>query len=302
MIFSRATPKDWDIGTYLAEQKARIEARIAQLPRHPGKSTKALEAMKYALSMKGKRFRPLLTLATADIYKAGHKPLVLDFAVAVECIHTASLLIDDLPCMDDAALRRGRPTTHTIYGEAQALLAGMSLIAQANHLTAYRTGLLDVHAGRRLEALALLNASYAVDGLSGGQSEDLLNKTHLDLDELEYIHAKKTGALFIACTEIAAVLCGATSGERKCLVAYAKNLGLAFQIQDDLLDLADSATTGKDSGKDAHKTTFVDLLGVDKSTALYHELIEAARNNLAPFGAAAFHLQALTQVIQKRAF
>lgn len=302
MLFSKSKPKNWDIASYLKEHKERVEARIAQLPQQPGKPTQALDAMKYALSMKGKRFRPLLTLATADIYQMSHKPLLLDAAVAIECVHTASLLFDDLPCMDDASMRRGQPTTHLKFGEAQAVLAGMSLIALANQLLTTETAGRRRQMARQLTCVNLLNDAFSVDGLSGGQSDDLLNKSHLEMSELEYIHAKKTGALFIACTEIAAVLCDAAAHERACLKAYAKNLGLAFQIQDDLLDLKDSSAIGKDAGKDAGKTTFVDLIGEEKSTALYQELIEVALENLEPFGDSAFHLVALTRVIQKRKF
>ena len=302
MLFSKPKPKDWDIRTYLIAQKARVETRLAQLPITAGKPTIALEAMNYALSMKGKRFRPLLTLATADIYQASDKPEVLDAAVAIECIHTASLLFDDLPCMDDATLRRGQKTAHLLYGEAQAVLAGMSLIAEANLLLTGDAKGRKAQLARQLECVSLLNASFSSDGLSGGQSDDLLNKTHLEMSEIEYIHAKKTGALFIATTEIAAVLCGATADERHRLRSFAKNLGLAFQIQDDLLDLVDSETTGKDQGKDAGKTTFVNLMGTEKSTHLYNELIEVALENLKPFGRAAHHLVELSRVIQSRKF
>lgn len=302
MVFWKKRPRNWDLTQYMATQKGRIEACLAQLPRQAGRTTKAHEAMRYALAIPGKRFRPLLTLATADIYQASHKQAVLDGAIAVECVHTASLLFDDLPCMDDAALRRGHKTTHLVYGEAQALLAGLSLIAEANLQLGGTRSSSRTELARRLECLTLLGDSFSVDGLSGGQSDDLLNRTELDMHELEYIHAKKTGSLFIASVEIAAVLCGATERERECLKNYAKNLGLAFQIQDDLLDLASSSQTGKDSGKDAGKTTFVNLAGAEKSVQLVDELFAVALSNLKPFGEAAFHLHELTTVIQKRSF
>lgn len=286
----------------MQRQKARVEERLRGLPRQNDKPTQALEALRYALTLPGKRFRPLLTLAAADIYQASHLERVLDGAVAVECVHTASLLFDDLPCMDDASLRRGQKTAHQLYGEAQALLAGLSLIAEANLLLGGDGKERKSHLARRLECVSLLGASFSINGLSGGQSDDLLNKTQLNMSELEYIHAKKTGSLFIACVEIAAVLCGATEQERHCLKAYAKNLGLAFQIQDDILDLASPETTGKDSGKDRDKTTFVDLVGPEKSAELARDLFEVALENLKPFGSAAFHLRELTQVIQKRGY
>ena len=296
-------PSDWRIDEYLAAQKERVDARLKQLPLSPGKPTKAREAMRYALDSKGKRFRPLLTIAAADIYRLGHSDLVLDCAVAIECIHTASLVFDDLPCMDDAKLRRGRQPTHLVYGESQATLAGMSLIAEANQLVSRgtrerRRSLLQ----KRLECLHILNGSFSIEGLSGGQSDDLLNKTSLSLAEVEYIHAKKTGSLFVACVETAAVLADATPNERQWLKSFAKNLGLAFQIQDDLLDLKSSGETGKDQHQDQGKTNFVSLAGERQCRVLYNDLIEVALKNLEPFGASAFHLLELTRLIQQRPF
>ena len=153
-----------------------------------------------------------------------------------------------------------------------------------------------------MECLYLLNGSYSAEGLSGGQSDDLRNKTSLTFEELEYIHAKKTGSLFVACAAIAAVLGDATQHERQWLVSFAKNLGLAFQIQDDLLDLSDSATTGKDQFQDMDKTTFVDIFGAEKCQQVYTELIDVALKNLEPFGQAALHVRELTGIIQKRTF
>jgi len=295
-------PADWNVRDYLAAQKKRIEDRLAQLPLTGGKPTRAREAMRYALDTQGKRFRPLLTIAAADIYRKGHDAFTLDCAVAVECVHTASLLFDDLPCMDDAALRRGRKTTHAIYGEDQAILAGMSLLAEANQMLTgegrERRGALQ----KRLACLRALNASYSVEGLSGGQSDDLLNKPDLSFEELEYIHAKKTGSLFLACVALAAIVGDAPARERTWLENYAKNLGLAFQIQDDLLDLKDSAETGKDRLQDSGKTTFVSIFGAAECQRLYNDLLETALENLAPFGEAAFHVRQLTEIIRNRRF
>ena len=295
-------PADWTVQGYLGQQKKRVEARLAQLPLGSGKSTKAKEAMVYALQTPGKRFRPLLTIACADIYRMGHLDLVLDAAVAVECIHTSSLLFDDLPNMDDAKMRRGRATTHTIYGEDQAILAGMSLIGEANMLLAGQFKDRKSQLARKLECVHVLNASYAIEGLSGGQSDDLLNKASLSFEELEYIHSKKTGSLFVACVEIAAILSDAKEQERKWLKSYARSLGLAFQIQDDLLDLLDSSETGKDKGKDEGKTTFVTIFGGDECKRIYNRLIDVALENLVPFGSSANHLVELTRIIQTRKF
>jgi geranylgeranyl diphosphate synthase type II len=292
-------PSEWSITSYLANQKNRVESRLAQLPLRSGKTTKAKQAMRYAIDSPGKRFRPLLLISTADIYQRGHSDIVLDAAVAVECIHTASLVFDDLPSMDDASLRRGRETTHRLYGEEQAILAGMSLIAEANMLLAAHTKDRKMQR-KKLECLFLLNESFSIEGLSGGQSDDLLKKPDLNFQELEYIHAKKTGSLFVACTELAAVLCDANEMERSCLVSFSKNLGLAFQIQDDLLDEVDSSEIGKDQGQDLDKTTFLTIFGREKCVALYEDLIDVALKNLQPFGSSAAHLVELTQIIRAR--
>jgi len=301
LILSSATlPPEWSIQGYLSEQRTRVDAVLARLPRQIDKETEASAALRYALAAPGKRFRPLLTLAAADIYKAGHAQAVLDCAVAIECIHTASLILDDLPCMDDAGLRRGLEPTHLRFGEEQAILAALALVSEANALVIGQPGARKPSPRERLACLAVLNGSFSLSGLCGGQSEDLLAKSSLTLADLEAIHARKTGALFIACSEIAAILGGANANERKWLKAYAKNLGLAFQIQDDLLDRGDPAITGKDRNSDAGKTTFLDLLGEARCRDLYRALIDTALKNLAPFGSAAFHLVALTDIIRER--
>ncbi|MDJ0839414.1 MAG: polyprenyl synthetase family protein [Acidobacteriota bacterium] len=293
--------REFDIARYLKGHRRRVEARLADLPLSGAeRKTVALKALKYALETTGKRFRPLLTIAAADVYRRGDDPLILDCAAAVECIHTASLIFDDLPCMDDAVMRRGRETPHRIFGEGQAVLAGMSLIAEANRLITRFPGTRKSMLRKKLACLDVLNAAFDLGGLSGGQSDDLLNRTDLTVEEVEYIHAKKTGSLFIACVELAAILCDAPEAERRMLVAYAKNLGLAFQIRDDLLDVDETADTGKDHGLDSGKTTFVDLAGVEKCRRLYEDLMDVSLKNLEPFGNAAQHLVQLTHVIRKR--
>ena len=271
-----------------------------ELPQFVDKPLRVKDAVSYVLKTPGKRFRALLTIAVADLYKKGHLDQVLKAAGAVECVHNASLVFDDLPCMDNATLRRGKKPVHLVFGEDQAILAAMCLIAEANKLLCQplndrRSGLQN-----KLECLAILNEGYSMEGLSGGQSNDLHNNVNLSVEELEYIHSKKTGSLFIASVELAAVLCGARAQERHWLKNYARNLGLAFQIRDDLMDLERPEITGKNSGQDEEKTTFVKILGVSKSRVLYEELMDSALKNLAPFGGSAFHLTDLTQVIRKR--
>ena len=273
-------PSNWSLEKYLGQHQNRIEERLSELPLATGRPTRVREAVRYVLASPGKRFRPLLTIAVADIYRKGHLELVLDAAVAIECIHTSSLIFDDLPSMDDASLRRGRATTHTRYGEDQAILAGMSLIAEANQLLSRSVKDGKATLQKKLACLHILNGAFSVEGLSGGQSNDLLNKTSLSFEELEYIHSRKTGSLFVASVEIGAVLGDATNRERQWLVSYAKSLGLAFQIQDDLLDLEDASVTGKDRGQDQGKTTFSKIFGLEKCRRLYQELIDVACRNL----------------------
>lgn len=290
-----------NIGAYLKESRRRVEERLnAVAGASAERDTLARKALRYAVETPGKRFRPLLVLAAADVYRRGDEDTVLDCAAAVEFVHTASLIFDDLPCMDDAHLRRGRETPHRIFGEGQAVLAGLSLIAAANRLITALPGERKGMLRKKVALVDVLNRAYSLEGLSGGQSDDLLNRKDLSLENLEFIHAKKTGALFIACVELACILCDAPKAEAAMLCNYAKNLGLAFQIRDDLLDLESSDVSGKDSGLDAEKVTFVDLAGVDKCREIYEALMEAAMRNLAPFGAAAGHLVDLTNVIRAR--
>ncbi len=293
-------PKEWSLQVYLEQSKREVEARLSQLPLLSSRHTPAGEAMRYALATPGKRFRALMVIATADIFEKGSDAVVMGAALAVESIHLASLILDDLPCMDDASLRRGQPTLHTRVGEADAILAAMALVAEAHHQL--RGDL----AQRRSEMKKLnrmsqvLTHAYSLDGLSGGQSDDLQDRPDLDLAALELIHAKKTGTLFTASVELACIWCGARAREQEQLVSYAKNLGLAFQIKDDLLDREDSKQTGKDSAKDTHKTTFVSLLGAKACHELYSELMEAALAQLKPLGDGARHIRELTHAIWHR--
>jgi geranylgeranyl diphosphate synthase type II len=244
--------------------RSRVEHGLDRLV--PAASTRPARlhaAMRYALLGGGKRLRPVLALATADLFGARHDPLPA--ALALECIHTYSLVHDDLPCMDNDDLRRGRPTTHKQFDEATALLAGDALLTLAFQLI-----------GRHYPAEpghALTNEIAAAAGserLIGGQMEDLLaeKKTDATPDELEFIHLNKTAAMITA-PLVAGGLCGgATHAQLIALRQTGRHLGLAFQIVDDILDAtADTATLGKTAGKDAKagKTTYVKLHGIEAS-------------------------------------
>jgi geranylgeranyl diphosphate synthase type II len=232
---------------------------------------------------------------------------VLDLACAVEMVHACSLVLDDLPSMDDARLRRGRRTVHLEFGEEVALLAAVALLNRAYALVA--------EAGLRLSPSRYtpadmshhLAAAVGTDGLIGGQALDLESRPGqagagpMDLERLEYIHSHKTGALFIAAAELGAMAADARRRELELVTRYAKNLGLAFQITDDLLDVVgDPAEVGKDVHKDADKTTFVKLLGVDGARALAAELLAFAVEALAPLGRKAEPLRALAMLVKDR--
>lgn len=255
-------------------------------------------ALRYAALGSGKRVRPVLTLAVAELVgDAGDE--AVDLACAVELVHAASLVLDDLPSMDDAELRRGRPTTHRAFGEDVAILAAFALLTRAFELVA--------DAGQRLalkrysseDMVHHLAEAVGTRGLVGGQALDLASDpATVDLERLEYIHSHKTGALFLAAAELGAMAADARRKELEAVGRYAKNLGLAFQIEDDLLDaLASREETGKDVRQDAGKVTFVKLLGVDGARALADELLGFAVESLAPFGARAGALVALAELV-----
>ncbi len=257
------------------------------------------ETMRYAVLGGGKRLRPLLAYAAGEC--AGADPEVVDAAAAsVELIHAYSLVHDDLPCMDDDALRRGKPSCHVAYGEAMALLAGDALQALAFGVLA-RAGLRDAAAG-----CALLAEAAGAPGMAGGQAIDLasVGKT-LSLPELETMHRLKTGALIRA-----AVLLGARCapaplpvGAEAALDAFARAAGLAFQVVDDVLDVEGSAATlGKTAGKDAAqgKPTFVAALGLDGAKVRAEALRQQAHAALAPLGASGRRLSELADGIVLR--
>jgi geranylgeranyl diphosphate synthase type II len=256
-------------------------------------------AMRAAVLSPGKRVRPMLALAAAEML-GGAADDALDLACAVEFVHCCSLVLDDLPAMDDAQLRRGRPALHREFGEDVALLAAFALLNRAYALVAETSQRLRLSRYSPEELLHHLAQAIGTEGLIAGQALDLASDgSSPTLADLEYIHSHKTGALFLAAAELGAMAVDARRRDLEAIGAFAKNLGLAFQIEDDLLDvLATSAETGKDSGQDAAKATFVKLLGVDGARALADELLEFALASVAPFGRRAEVLRALVEVVR----
>jgi farnesyl diphosphate synthase len=285
--------------------QARMEAALNRLlPAAQLAPARLHEAMRYATLEGGKRVRPLLVFAAGEVAEA--RPERLEVAAAVvELIHAYSLVHDDLPCMDDDVLRRGKPTVHVEYDEATALLAGDALQSLAFQLLAEHP--LADDARTQLEMVKLLAAAAGSRGMAGGQQIDLeaVGKP-LTVPELEAMHIHKTGALIRA-----AVLLGASCGGaleaalRARLDQYAKTVGLAFQVVDDVLDHeASTATLGKTAGKDARqgKPTYVSAMGIARARGLAQELRENARQALEPLGAGARRLRELADFIVLRKF
>jgi geranylgeranyl diphosphate synthase type II len=251
------------------------------VPFRQGDAMQLGEAMRYSLEAGGKRVRPVLCILACEAV-GGTSAEALPGALALEYVHTYSLIHDDLPAMDDDDLRRGRPTNHKVFGEGHAVLAGDALLTEAFGVLAAA----DLDPGKRAEALALLAEGAGWRGMAGGQALDLEGETlaAYDLDHLRLIHRLKTGALLRAAVEIGAVLGGAAPVERSALRAYGEAIGLAFQIQDDILDAtATDADLGKRAGKDAGrgKITYPSLLGLDGARKALEEATETALCHLA---------------------
>jgi len=219
--------------------------------------------------------------------------------VAVEYVHAASLVLDDLPSMDNAGRRRGRPSLHRVHGVATAELAAVALLARAFEVLAEAPGMTPASRARLVGELA---ASVGAAGCCAGQAADLsADPAAVALDDLEGIHARKTGALFVAAVRSGAIAGGAGEKPLAALTLYARNLGLAFQITDDLLDLeGDPERMGKDTGRDAHRANFASILGAASAHRLVDELLEAALAALAPLGRRAEVLADLPRVVRDR--
>src|SRR6478609_6195568 len=268
-----------------APWRTRVDAALASALPSADQSPQRLHgAMRHAALDGGKRMRPLLVYATGTAF--GAEAAALDApAVAVELIHAYSLVHDDLPAMDDDALRRGKPTVHVAFDEATAILAGDALQSLAFEVLAHAP----VDAQRRVGMLAELARASGVAGMCGGQALDIdaTGGAKITLAQLERLHAMKTGALLRASVRLGALASGVDAGTRARLDTFADALGLAFQVRDDLLDVeGDSASLGKTAGKDAAqgKSTFPALLGLDGTRDCLRRLTDTMREALAPFG------------------
>ena len=295
------TTQVFDLSRYLSERQALVEAALdrAIAVVYP---TTIYESMRYSLMAGGKRLRPILCLATCEMV-GGTLEMAMPTACALEMIHTMSLIHDDLPAMDNDDYRRGKLTNHKVYGDDIAILAGDGLLAYAfEHLAAQTQ---NVPAERTLQVVVQLAQAVGAAGLVGGQAVDLESegKPDVTLETLSYIHRHKTGALLEACVISGAILAGVSDADRQPLSRYAQDIGLAFQIVDDVLDItATSAELGKSAGKDlqAQKATYPSFWGIEESKRQANQLVADAKAQLAPYGDRAQPLLAIADYITAR--
>ncbi len=271
---------NFDFSAWSAAHLVRVEQALAQWL--PAQAPAGLgEAMRYAVLDGGKRLRPLLALAASESL-GGHADAALRAACAAELIHAYSLVHDDMPCMDNDVLRRGKPTVHVKFGQATALLAGDALQALAFELLTPFSG--NVPEAMQARLCALLARAAGEAGMAGGQAIDLASVGKvLDEVQLKRMHELKTGALLAASVMMGAACGAATPQQTQALLAYGHAIGLAFQVVDDILDVtADSVTLGKTAGKDAeaNKPTYVSILGMDRSQAYAQALYTQATQAL----------------------
>ncbi|HEX9808269.1 MAG TPA: farnesyl diphosphate synthase [Alphaproteobacteria bacterium] len=291
------------LASALARAQAKVEETLAAIlpPAAEGPEGELFGAMRYATLEGGKRLRPFLVVASASLFDVP-EAVALRVGAAVELIHSYSLIHDDLPCMDDDALRRGKPACHVRFGESTAVLAGDALMPLAFEVLADPA----THPDASVRAALVVGLARAAGprGMVGGQVLDLAaERVDLDVGGIARLERLKTGSLIAFAVDAGAILGRAPEAERKALAAYAHDLGLAYQMADDLLDVEGSAgATGKEVGKDARrgKATFVALLGVAQARDQARRLAEQAASHLEPFGPGAGTLRALARYVVER--
>ena len=291
------------IDNFLNDYKVLIEKEIDRL--YPDLNTtlhkEVLDASRYSLTLGGKRIRPIIMLEFCKLF-GGKAEDVINFAVALEMIHTYSLIHDDLPCMDNDDMRRGKPACHIKYGEDIALLAGDTLLTESFKIAADSSA----DANLKIKAISVLAQRAGLHGMIGGQVMDLsFEKNKPNLDLLRTMYIKKTGCLISAAAEIGAIIGGASNDEIAIAQNFAVNLGLAFQIIDDILDvIGDEAVLGKPIGSDDEngKTTFVTVLGLEKAKEVATQLTEEALGLLSKLKGNTTNLKDLTQYLLARKY
>ena len=313
-----AAQESGGLRAWLEARRNDVDAALERyLPAAPACPPRVSEAMRYSLFAGGKRLRPILALAAAEpagrserLEPDAARALALPAACALELIHTYSLVHDDLPAMDDDTLRRGRPTSHVVFGEGQAILAGDALLTEAFALMAREPSSRPDLAARKLHAIHVIADAAGACGMVGGQAVDLEaagSGASFDAEGLRAMHARKTGALIRASAAAGAIMAGATGDHIHAVERYASELGLAFQIVDDILDVEGaSAALGKTAGKDAAagKPTYPALYGLDTSRRMAADCVERALAALEPRGSGIdfrdSHLPAIARWVTSR--
>lgn len=287
---------------YMKEKKCRIDDRLQSLLQTDVTQFSQLyEAMNYSLLAGGKRIRPILLLAALEALGKDSAPY-LDLACALECIHSYSLIHDDLPAMDNDDLRRGKPTNHVVYGEGTAILAGDGLLTYAFELMASQSG---IEAEKLIQCIRLFAHAAGPAGMVGGQAFDLASEGNVSIGRhgLELLHYAKTGIIFKAILALAALLGDADEAQKKALDTYACYMGLTFQITDDILDVAgDESSLGKPVGSDLknNKATYVTIFSLDEARRMARESAEMAIHAVEPLGQNAWFLRDLVSYMLVR--
>lgn len=289
----------------LKERANYIEELLNRyMPKEEGYQKTIMESVNYSLRAGGKRLRPILTLEACKIV-GGNEEDVIPFAVAIEMIHTYSLIHDDLPALDNDDLRRGRKTNHIVYGEDMAILAGDALLNYAFEIM-LSNSIEKENTRKYLRAINEIAKSSGIYGMIGGQVVDVQSENkQISKEKLDYIHNNKTAAIIIGCMRAGAIIGDASEENLDKITKYAKNIGLSFQIVDDILDIVgDEAKLGKKVGSDIenHKSTYPSLLGLEESKIIAHKLIEEAKDNIKDIGTNSEFLVGLADYIIDREY
>lgn len=286
---------------YFASRRALVDDYLAGLAGRTNAPAALQAPLARALTSAGKRVRGILLIAVGEAFGCRAEKLA-GAAAAVEMIHASSLVLDDLPSMDDALLRRGQPTLHREFGEDLAILSAVALLNHAYGLVAQTHAELSPRRWPMQVVMQRVVDAVGWDGTIAGEAVDLHSgNSPLDFDTLEFIHSRKTGALFVAAAAVGGMLANIHPAPLQRIEVFAKNLGLAFQITDDVLDVTSNPETlGKDVGKDEQRLTFVKLAGVDGARKLSEELVDTSLAAIEPLGNAAKPLRDLAIVVRDR--
>lgn len=292
-----------DLKTYLSSQQSAVNQWIEAFFSGESRTGEITTAMQYSLSAGGKRVRPILCLAAAEAV-GGNPADLMHVACAIEFVHTYSLIHDDLPAMDDDALRRGKPTLHIQFDEATAILTGDALLTLAFQILSDTRYLTAEKRNKSLQVIHTISAAAGCSGMIDGQMLDMISEgKNLNLNDIKKLHKKKTGALIEASVFAGALFGGANDKEMKALNAYASNIGLAFQVADDILNvIGDPLKMGKAVGTDADraKNTFPSVMGLSESQEYARQLIEKSLHTIESFDKKAEPLRAIARYIIER--